>query len=122
MSGSVMVIAAPTYLRILDSAINEHHPPVMVRGKKHNYAHNVFEANDQIVRFQSGSPEKVGVNGLHNEQVLAMVIERLENFQASPLACESNKIALDHLKAAQEALLSRTKDRVERGVRNTEKE
>lgn len=119
---AVSVIAAPTYLRILDSEINELHTPVMVRGKKQNYAHCIFEANDQIVRFQSGSPEKVGVNGLHNEQVLAMVIERLENFQDSPLACEANKIALEHLKAAQEALLSRTKDRVKRGVRNTKRE
>ena len=69
-----------------------------------------------MIRFQKGPVQEHGVNGLSDESLLAILIDRLEHFQAGPFACEQNERALTHLQAALEDLQARTKDCVERGV------
>lgn len=69
--------------------------------------------------FQNGPIGEVGVNGITHEALLAIVTDRLEGFQRGPFACEDNREALAHLGAAREALLRRTRGRVERGVEGT---
>lgn len=71
------------------------------------------------VLFQNGPIPENGVNGLTQEALLAIVADRLECFQAGPYACKENGEALAHVKAAQEALLSRTRARMARGVEGT---
>ena len=51
--------------------------------------------------------------------LLAILIDRLESFQKGPYASTYNGIALQHLRAAQESLLNRTRDRMARGVEGT---
>ena len=68
------------------------------------------------ISFQNGPIKEYGVNGVTQETLLAVVIDRLRNFQAGPFACAANAMALHHIEAALELLQQRTKDRIARGV------
>lgn len=69
--------------------------------------------------FQDGPIKEVGVNGCHNEDLLAIVIDRLQGFQAGDLACDANEEALQYLDDALSCLNLRTQDRIKRGVEGT---
>lgn len=71
------------------------------------------------IGFQDGPIAEVGTNGITHEALLAILIDRLEGFQRGPFACAANAKALDACQVAQEALLSRTKERFARGVEGT---
>ena len=88
---------------------------------RHSYAvENVHDGTVlTTVKFQKGPIKEVGVNGVHNEDLLLMVIDRLESFQNSEFACKENEEALSYLYGAVAALRSRTNDRKERGVLGT---
>ncbi len=74
-----------------------------------------------LILFQNGPIAEAGVNGVTQEVLLAIVTDRLQAFQAGPYACAENAEALKHVEAAQEALLSRTRARMARGVEGTHK-
>lgn len=69
-----------------------------------------------VIGFQNGPIAEAGVNGITHEALLAILIDRLECFQAGPYASSYNEQALIACRAAQEALLSRTRSRMARGV------
>ncbi len=69
--------------------------------------------------FQNGPIKEVGVNGVTHEALLAILIDRIEGFQAGPYACEDNKQALIHLQDALYHLQQRTRVRIARGVEGT---
>ena len=71
------------------------------------------------VLFQNGPIPEAGVNGITQEVLLAIVADRLRSFQAGPYACIENQNALEHVEAAMEALLARTRKRMARGVEGT---
>jgi len=71
------------------------------------------------ILFQNGPIPEVGVNGITNEALLAIVADRLRGFQSGPYACEENAAALDHIERALTLLKSRTRDRIKRGVEGT---
>jgi hypothetical protein len=71
------------------------------------------------VDFQNGPINEVGINGITHEVLLAILIDRMEHFQAGPYANDYNAAALDHLRSAQGALLDRTRERMGRGVEGT---
>lgn len=71
------------------------------------------------VLFQNGPIAEHGVNGLTQEVLLAIVVDRLQSFQAGPFYCRENAVALTHLETAQLWLHKRTLDRVARGVEGT---
>lgn len=86
-------------------------------GANHEYMVTGFDAGGQhYVRFQNGGIAEHGVNGITQEVLLAIVADRLQCFQAGPFASDYNAKALEHVLAAQESLLSRTRDRMARGV------
>ena len=68
------------------------------------------------VQFQNGPIQEVGLNGVQQEHMLAIVIDRLSAFQAGKFANAYNQEALQYTKAALGALHQRTKDRVLRQV------
>lgn len=73
------------------------------------------------ILFQDGPPPVNGVNGVTLEVLLAICADRLRGFQSGPFACELNQKALDSINMALEALHARTKDRLAREVKNTDK-
>jgi hypothetical protein len=71
------------------------------------------------VRFQNGPIKEFGVNGITQEALLAIVIDRLRCFQAGPFACEENATALELTKMALNTLQERTRARIRRGIEGT---
>ncbi|MFP5227560.1 MAG: ABC transporter ATPase [Acidobacteriota bacterium] len=72
-----------------------------------------------FIGFQNGPIRESGVNGITQEALLAIVIDRLRSFQAGPFANDCNALALEHCDEALNALQSRTWDRIKRGVEGT---
>lgn len=68
------------------------------------------------VSFQNGPIQEVGVNGITQEALLAITIDRLRSFQAGPYSCRENAIALTHCEEALMWLQRRTVERIKRGV------
>jgi hypothetical protein len=63
--------------------------------------------------------KEFGVNGCHQEDLLAIVIDRLRSFQAGPFACRENALALTKIEEAMHWLNHRTSERKNRGVEGT---
>lgn len=76
-------------------------------------------ATHSTILFQNGPIGEAGVNGVTHEALLAILIDRLESFQAGPFKNSYNQRALEHLQMAQTALLDRTRERMNRGVEGT---
>lgn len=74
-----------------------------------------------VIRFQNGPIGEVGVNGISQEALLAIVEDRLASFQAGPYACRENAVALTKVQEAMMWLQKRTLDRMRRGVEGTNK-
>lgn len=72
-----------------------------------------------VINFQHGPISEVGVNGVTNEDLLAIVIDRLNGFQAGPFACAENETAIANVSAALQWLHHRTGQRLKRGVEGT---
>lgn len=71
------------------------------------------------ILFQNGPINEVGVNGLTQEVLLAVVADRLRSFQAGPYGCNENEQALHKVEEAMMWLQSRTLARMRRGVEGT---
>lgn len=78
-------------------------------------------AQHSTLLFQNGPIADIGVNGITHEALLAVLIDRLECFQAGPYANDYNAAALNHLRSAQGALQDRTRERMSRNVEGTHK-
>ncbi len=91
-------------------------------GANHKYGIDLLggESNSgPLIPFQNGPIAEVGVNGVSQEALLAIVEDRLKCFQAGQYACRENAIALTHIQDAMHWLHHRTRERVARGVEGT---
>lgn len=68
------------------------------------------------ILFQNGPIAEQGVNGLTQEVLLAIVIDRLRSFQSGPFSSQENALALTKCEEALHWLQQRTLDRMRRGV------
>lgn len=71
------------------------------------------------IHFQEGPIKECGVNGVCNEDLINMVIDRLEHFQNSEFRCRENALAITALEEALLWLRKRTMGREQRGVEGT---
>lgn len=83
------------------------------------YAMDEKAFNANFVKFQKGPIKENGVNGCCNEDLIAMVIDRLNSFQESPYKCRENALAITKLEEALLWLRKRTMDRERRNVEGT---
>lgn len=79
------------------------------------------ELEEQLadIHFQEGPIKECGVNGVCNEDLIAMVICRLDHFQKSEFSCRENALALTKLEEALMWLRKRTTAREMRNVEGT---
>ena len=77
--------------------------------------------NFGTVNFQNGPVGENGVNGCHQEDLLAIVMHRLLCFQGGDFACRENEMALEKIEEAMHWLNSRTTSRQKQGVEGTSK-
>ena len=73
----------------------------------------------QTISFQNGPINEVGVNGISNEALITVVIDRMRGFQSGQFACRENALALTKLEESLMWLQKRTADRLKRGVEGT---
>ena len=108
-----------TQVTILDAPGhgNAHHSYEITQAEQENNPPQVFA----FVRFQNGPIKEAGVNGMFNEDLLAIVIHRLQCFQSGPYQCRENALALTKLEEAMHWLNARTTNRQARGVEGTHK-
>lgn len=87
----------------------------------HNFKVVKSDDNKQIadIHFQEGPIKECGVNGVCNEDLINMVLCRLQHFQESEFKCEENANAIIYLKSALDELRKRTNKRESRGVEGT---
>lgn len=71
------------------------------------------------IRFQNGLPPEVGINGVRAEDVIDVLIAKLQHYQVGNLACAENEEALSSLRIARDALVRRRQRRQIQGVYNT---
>lgn len=71
------------------------------------------------VLFQRGPIKENGINGCHNEDLIAIVLDRLYSLNQGNFACRENSIAITKLEEALMWLNKRTLDRRSRGVEGT---
>jgi hypothetical protein len=88
-------------------------------GANHEYDVVLPDGRTTRISFQNGPIAEAGVNGLTQEVLLAICIDRLRAFQAGPFACRENALALTKIEEAQHWLHSRTLARMRRGVEGT---
>ena len=68
------------------------------------------------ISFQNGGMQEAGINGIHNEHLIAILMHRLRCFQDGPFPSEYNADAFEGLRTARLSLEARTRDRINRGV------
>ena len=90
-------------------------------GACHEYEVRITEDDSSVgtVSFQNGPVKEEGRNGLHNEDLLAIVVDRLQHFQKGDYSCRENALALTKLEEAMHWLNHRTAARRNRGVEGT---
>ena len=76
----------------------------------------VLHMNSMTILFQNGPIKEAGVNGITQEALLAIVIDRLRSFQVGPYPSQENELAMLHCQLALNLLKMRTYDRLMRGV------
>ena len=69
--------------------------------------------------FQDGPIKEAGINGCHNEDLIAIVLDRLTFFQQGPFSCRENALAITKLEEALHWLNHRTQERIRRGIEGT---
>jgi hypothetical protein len=85
-------------------------------GANHEYEIALPDGSGVRIAFQNGAINEHGVNGITQEALLAIVMDRLQSFQRGPFACRENALALTKVEEAQHWLFSRTLARMQRGV------
>lgn len=88
-------------------------------GANHDYDIVWPVGSSNCVLFQKGLIKEVGINGVTNEALLAIVIDRLRGFQDGQFKCRDNAVALTHIEEALMWLQRRTRARMVRGVEGT---
>lgn len=79
-----------------------------------NHKYNIFVQDGRAanLEFQEGPVHEVGPNGISQEALIAVCIDRLRCFQAGPFACRENALALTKLEEALMWLHARTRSRL----------
>lgn len=85
----------------------------------HQESENPIGEELASIHFQEGAIKEHGVNGIMNEDLIAMIICRLEHFNQSEFRCRENSMAITKLEEALLWLRKRTMGREKRGVEGT---
>ncbi len=96
------------------------HDGIYSKGVPHRFSvypsHDAYGAKLTEIQFQDGALKEEHIDGVHNEDLIMMVISRLQAFQKGNFACRENAIALTKLEEALMWLSARTLARKQRGV------
>lgn len=105
------------YTHVLHEANFQFNAPHLFRVYSNNQPEHIEMLAE--IHFQEGPIKEAGVNGVCNEDLIAMVICRLEHFNRSEFASRDNSMAITKLEEALLWLRKRTICRENRGVEGT---
>src|SRR5690606_31899597 len=74
-----------------------HHYDIGTFTSKHPSDSGDLPIVGHMLLFQKGTVPEVGVNGITEEALLAILIDRLRGFQSGPYSCRENAVALTHI-------------------------
>ena len=104
---------------------------VAVDGPTHGGACHVYEVRSKstvegfdvlaTVTFQQGPIKEHGVNGVQHVDLLAIVRDRLDYFQAGPFKSPGNEVTAGFVSAAMASEDTRTRRRIIAGTEGTSK-
>lgn len=72
-----------------------------------------------MIDFQNGPLKESGINGVSDEALYAILIDRLRGFQKGQYSCRENAVALTKIEESLMWLHKRTLNREARGVEGT---
>jgi hypothetical protein len=78
-----------------------------------------FENDHVRIKFQQGLPPEVGVNGARVEDVVDVLLAKLELYQHGSVPCRENDEAIQNLRSVKDAMARRRQRRMLQGVFNT---
>lgn len=90
-------------------------------------AHHRYTIQDKkgevlgTLSFQDGPIKESGINGVMDENLIAIVIDRMKGFQSGKFQCYENGVTLSKLQSALVMLKERTKKREAAGKEGTHK-
>lgn len=94
------------------------HPTIAGAEQDYQIIYAEPDGTDHITEINFVSLEEQGVT---NEALLAIVIDRLEGFQSGEFPCQENQLAMNACRYALSHLKQRTRGRIARGVENQAK-
>lgn len=97
-----------------DGASHEYAIEVIFDGDTANNVDHVIQRVE--LKFQHGPLQEAGINGITDQALIAVVLDRLRGFQAGPFSCRDNSIAITKLEEAMLWMGKRYADRAARGV------
>ena len=74
------------------------------------------------LRFQNGGLKEVGANGITDQALLAIVLDRVRSFNDGQFRCRENSVVITKLEEALMWMEKRGNDRARRGVEGERKE
>lgn len=83
------------------------------------YIHGDKYPPEVVLKFQKGPVKEAGVNGITEEALLAIVLDRLRGFQRGPYMCRQNALTITKLEEALHWMMDRAVERQRRGVEGT---
>ena len=114
------------YKKLVNPLLTENYTRIEYDPEFTNHAPNNFIVKRQednkiigMISFQEGPIKENGVNGVANEDLLGMVLTRLNYFQDSPFRCAENEEAIHLIERTLTVLRERTNKRIERNVEGT---
>ena len=90
-------------------------------GAHHSYQIDIYRNDGEVVEtcklnFQNGGLQEVGPNGITEQALLAVVLDRLRGFNSGPYSSRENSIAITKIEESLLWLQKRADDRARRGV------
>lgn len=119
----LLTIGTTDYTKVYavdDKEFNANHEYVITDSSE-DIKSDVGASTYATINFQKGPVKENGVNGCHNEDLIAIVIDRLTSLNSGEYACRENSIAITKLEEAMMWLNKRTQDRKARNVEGTSK-
>ena len=78
-----------------------------------------YSTRTQRIMFQKGPVKEHGVNGITEEDLICILIDRFEGFQRGKYSCPENAFVLTYLQGALARLKDRTQRRQAAGIEGT---
>ena len=101
----------------LNEAIDITADPIADGGASHNYEFKIGDRVVGVIQFQKGPRNEIASTpGVTEAALLAVLIDRLQGFQAGPFACRENAIQLTKLEETLMWTKERANARARRGV------